>query len=106
MTDKKIADPKASRNISTNHRDHVNTEAADQSGTVIAELQKNSRERLRVSVDQYKGHEYIAVRIWFVAADGEYRPSRAGVTLKPALIPQLVQALELAARAVDPTGAN
>jgi hypothetical protein len=75
-------------------------------GTLIAEIQKNSRERLRVTVGQYKGHEYIGIRIWFVAGDGEYRPTRSGITLKPSLIPQLLQSLELASRAADPQGAR
>ncbi|WP_176043619.1 transcriptional coactivator p15/PC4 family protein [Burkholderia vietnamiensis] len=78
----------------------------EQLGTLIAELQKNSRERLRITVDQYRGHEYVGIRIWFVGEDGQYRPSRSGVTLKPALLPQLMQALGRAARAIDPHGAN
>ncbi|RQS00233.1 hypothetical protein DIE02_27755 [Burkholderia sp. Bp8991] len=75
-------------------------------GTLIEEIQKNSRERLRITVDQFKGHEYIGIRIWFVGTDGQYRPSRSGVTLKPTLLPQLMQALGRAARAIDPRGAN
>ncbi|MBN3848346.1 hypothetical protein G3N58_16125 [Paraburkholderia sp. Ac-20342] len=73
---------------------------------MIGEIQKNSRERLRVTVGQYKGHEYVGIRIWFVGPDGQYRPSRAGVTLKPSLMPQLMQALSVAARAADPQGAR
>ncbi|VWD17370.1 transcriptional coactivator p15/PC4 family protein [Burkholderia contaminans] len=78
----------------------------DRAGTMIGEIQKNSRERLRITVGQYKGHEYIGIRIWFVGEDGQYRPSRSGVTLKPTLLPQLMQALDRAARAIDPHGAN
>ncbi|KWU25850.1 hypothetical protein AS149_27595 [Burkholderia cenocepacia] len=75
-------------------------------GTLVEEIQKNSRERLRITIDRFKGHEYIGIRIWFVGEDGQYRPSRSGVTLKPTLLPQLMQALHLAARAVDPKGAT
>jgi|GEM_PF-3473554 len=71
----------------------------EQNGTLIGEIQKNSRERLRVTVGQYKGHEYVGIRIWFVGPDGQYRSSRAGVTLKPSLMPQLMQALGVASRA-------
>lgn len=85
---------------------HPQAEEPVSCGTTILDLQKNSRERVRVSVDQYKGHEYVNIRTWYVDASGEYRPSKNGVTLKPSLIPQLVQGLQLAARAADPKGAS
>lgn len=88
----------------------ANTQSAgeeqEQIGTLIAEIQKNSRERLRITVGQYKGHEYVGIRVWYVGTDGEYRPSKSGVTLRPALLPGLMQALGVAARAVDPSGAR
>jgi len=79
-------------------------EQPDQIGTLIGEIQKNSRERLRITVGQYKGHEYVGIRVWFVDKDGQYRPSKNGVTLRPALLPELMQSLGLAARAADPDG--
>ncbi|WP_460901313.1 transcriptional coactivator p15/PC4 family protein [Paraburkholderia jirisanensis] len=100
-----MASPEASQ---TGLRADANTDTANDNrpGTLICEVQKNARERVRISVDQYKGHEYVNIRTWFVDAAGEYRPSKNGVTLKPSLIPQLLQGLELAARAADPTGAR
>lgn len=77
-----------------------------QNDTLIGEIQKNSRERLRITVGQFKGHEYIGIRVWYVDADGQYRPTRSGVTLKPTLLPQLMQTLGLAARAADTEGAR
>ncbi|MDR6419893.1 hypothetical protein J2801_002144 [Paraburkholderia phenoliruptrix] len=81
-------------------------EEPEQIGTMIAEIQKNSRERLRITVGQYKGHEFVGIRVWFVGTDGQYWPSRSGVTLRPTLLPQLMQGLQLAARAADPQGAR
>jgi len=78
----------------------------EQIGTLIATIQKNSRERLYITTGQYRGHEYISARIWFVGKDGEYRPSKKGISLRPALVPELIQALGLAARAADPDGAR
>ncbi|WP_322095153.1 transcriptional coactivator p15/PC4 family protein [Paraburkholderia bannensis] len=77
-----------------------------QNDTLIAEVQKNSRERLRVTVGEYKGHQYVGARLWFVGTDGQYRPSRSGFNLRPELVPELIQALGLAARAADPNGAR
>ncbi|CAB3759343.1 transcriptional coactivator p15/PC4 family protein [Paraburkholderia solisilvae] len=103
MRTKKRADLKASQ---IDLRADVNTEAGhdERPGTLILEVQKNSRERVRISIDQYKGHEYVNIRTWYVDAAGEYRPTKNGVTLKPQLIPQLMQGLELAARAATPQG--
>lgn len=104
---KKDAQPSTVESTDVEQRQTISkTREPEQLGTLIAELQKNSRERLRITMDQYKGHEYIGIRIWFVVEDGQYQPSRSGVTLKPSLISQLVQALELAARAADPKGVN
>ncbi len=67
---------------------------------------KNPSERLRVDVKEYRGNTYIDIRVWYAAEGGEYRPSSKGVTFKPMLAPELMRGLALAARAVDPKGAN
>lgn len=76
------------------------------SRTMLFEIQKNSRERIRVCLSRYRGNEYVEARVWFVAPGGEYQPSRHGFMLKPQLVAQLIQGLELAARAADPQGAR
>ncbi|MGB8414969.1 transcriptional coactivator p15/PC4 family protein [Paraburkholderia sp.] len=97
MQSKKMASPHGNANTGDDVRDF---------GTTILEVQKNSRERVRISVDRFKGLDYVVARVWYVDASGEFRPSRQGITLKPSLVPQLIQGLELAARAADPKGAN
>jgi hypothetical protein len=73
-------------------------------GTTILEVQKNSRGRVRISVDRFRGLDYIVARIWYVDATGELQPSSRAVSLKPQLVPQLIQGLELAVRAADSQG--
>ncbi|MFL9952794.1 PC4/YdbC family ssDNA-binding protein [Paraburkholderia nemoris] len=78
-----------------------------QPGAPLAEIQKNAYERIRISVDFYKGREYIALRVLHVNSEGDYQPRQNGVILiKPSLAQQLVRGIELAARAADPTGVN
>jgi hypothetical protein len=102
MTDKKMADPKASQNNTYSSAKPI-TDA--EHGTQFLDLRKSDSERLRIQVKEYRGRTYIDLRTWYVAEDGEYRPSSKGVTIKPTQVPEVVQGLLLAARAFDPTGA-
>lgn len=108
MTDKKMADPKASHEVlpRTNTDASTGADAAADSRTFILEVQKNNTERLRVSVSEYRGRTFVDLRVWYVGEDGSYRPSSKGVTIRPAQVAEIVQGLMLAARAADPQGAR
>ncbi|MDN7950417.1 transcriptional coactivator p15/PC4 family protein [Burkholderia multivorans] len=105
MSPKKMADPQASqdkKNLNSNA--NVNTNGAP--GTCFLDLRRSDSERLRVTVSEYRGRTLIDVRIWFVVDGGEWKPGRAGVSLRPEHVAELMQALRLAAVAADPKGAN
>lgn len=70
---------------------------------VIREIQKNSRERLRVSLDQFKGHDLIALRVWVDGDDGPV-PTRSGFGLRVQQIPELREALADAERQARESG--
>jgi hypothetical protein len=108
MTDKKMADSKASREVlpRTNTNASAGADAVSDSRTFVLEVQKNLRERVRIGLSRYRGREYVEIRVWYVDGAGEFQPSRQGVMLKPSLVPQLVQGLTLAARVADPQGAQ
>ena len=72
--------------------------------TYLLDLQKNSRERLRVQVKEYKGLTYVDLRVWYIGEDGEFAPSSKGVMLKPCHVVEVAQGLMLASQAVDPQG--
>ncbi|MCC8397379.1 hypothetical protein LJ656_32985 [Paraburkholderia sp. MMS20-SJTR3] len=42
------------------------------------------------------------MRVWHSTETGEFNPGRAGVSLRPEPVGQVMQALRLAAQAVDP----
>ncbi|QBQ98483.1 hypothetical protein E1956_03345 [Paraburkholderia pallida] len=69
------------------------------------DIRRSDSERLRVTVSEYRGRVLIDLRVWYSTESGEFKPSRAGVSLRPEQIGEVVQALMLAARAVDPKGA-
>lgn len=103
MRDKKTADSKAGRKAN-NSADNSTTAAANHSDKTVFEIQKNARERIKISVGEYKGKQRIDVRVWYVDAGGEYQPSRNGISLRPDQATPIMQGIALAARAIDPQG--
>ncbi|PRF75134.1 hypothetical protein C6Q12_17215 [Burkholderia multivorans] len=99
-----MADPQASQQRKLINGGNANTVSAQ--GTCFLDLRRSDAERLRVTVGEYRGRTLIDVRIWFVVDGGEWKPGRAGVSLRPEHVAELMQALRLAAVAADPKGAN
>lgn len=56
-------------------------------------IRKNSREELRVTVEDFRGHRLVNFRVWFRADDGTMRPGRQGVALRVELLSELLSAL-------------
>jgi hypothetical protein len=66
--------------------------------TIIAEIEKNSREVIRVTLGDFNGRPIAGARVWFRADDSGWRPSKAGIAFKVELLPAVAEAM---ARAVD-----
>ena len=66
-------------------------------GHVVAEIEKNSRERLRVETSTFNGYDLFSLRVWVDGLDGEPKPTQKGVTLRVDLLPQVIAALQKAA---------
>ena len=60
---------------------------------IIAEWQKNSREVLRVRLDEFKGQPVICCRAWYSGADGNMKPGRGGLTVSIRHLPQILIAM-------------
>ncbi|MBN3789312.1 transcriptional coactivator p15/PC4 family protein [Burkholderia sp. Ac-20353] len=69
---------------------------------LVLELQRGSRERLRIMRRTFRGRPLIDIRVWFVSASGDYQPSRSGVSIRPDQIGEIMQGLRLAALTADP----
>lgn len=62
---------------------------------IVAEFERNPREVLRVSLDQYRGRNTIDIRVWF--RDGsQLKPGRKGLTMAVANLPALTEGLQIA----------
>jgi hypothetical protein len=72
---------------------------------IIATIQKNAREELRVELGEFKGHQLASLRVWVEKQDGSGKiPTPKGVTFAVALLPAVVPALIEAERAARADG--
>jgi len=62
--------------------------------TIIADIERNEKEIIRVEVSEFKGKELINLRIWYYHQEGEYRPSPKGVALDISKYAQLKEAVD------------
>ncbi len=51
------------------------------SDDVIAKFEKNSREEVRLNVEEYKGRKIINIRVYYRSETGEWRPGSQGLAL-------------------------
>lgn len=59
----------------------------------VAAIRKNSREEIRVGLQEYRGVDLATIRIWFAAADGSMRPGKDGLNFRVELLPEIADAL-------------
>jgi hypothetical protein len=64
-----------------------------QESQIIYSFPKNALEEVRVSLSSYKGKQYIDMRIYYKADDGDFHPSKKGITFSPDLFPELEEAV-------------
>lgn len=55
---------------------------------------KNAEEEVRFSIREYKDRRYLDLRLWYLAKEGEYHPTKKGLTLGVEFLPELRRALE------------
>ena len=72
--------------------------------TAIATIKKNSREEIRVTLDEFRGHHLVNIRVFYDAGDGEMKPGKQGIAVKVELFPELLAALGTAEKAARRAG--
>jgi hypothetical protein len=60
--------------------------------SIIAEWPLNMRERVRVSIEKFKGVDLINIRKWF-SHDDTLRPGKNGIALNVKHLPQFVDSI-------------
>lgn len=52
---------------------------------VIAQFEKNATEVVRVSLTEFRGHKLIDIRVYYSDDEGQYKPTKKGVSLSVGL---------------------
>jgi len=71
---------------------------------VIAEWQRNKREVIRVSLEEYQGRTIIDLRCWWYDDQRELNPGRSGLTLALKHLPTLASGLADASARAEALG--
>ena len=52
-------------------------------GTLVQAIQRDQRNQIRISLSEYKGHEYIDIRLFYLGREdgARYHPTKKGITL-------------------------
>ena len=67
---------------------------SNSSSQIIHVIDKSGAEQIRVSLSVFRGIRFADLRIFFRTVDGEYKPTKKGLTLNPSLLPELEEALK------------
>jgi hypothetical protein len=59
----------------------------------VIDIEKRDTEIIRISLKEYKGHDYVDIRQYYKSDDGEFLPTKKGVTFNPELIDEIIDAL-------------
>jgi len=60
---------------------------------LIAQFEKNATEVVRVSLTEYRGRKLLDVRVYYSDDEGQYRPTKKGVSLSVEVYPDFKRAL-------------
>lgn len=61
---------------------------------VIKDIEKNANNKIRISITEFKGNNYIDLRVYYEDDAGEYKPTKKGITFTPELISQVIESLQ------------
>lgn len=62
---------------------------------IIGEIPRNSTEKTIVSISEYKGKTFVDARVYY-DADGEYKPTKKGITVQPDALDTFIGLLQKA----------
>lgn len=68
---------------------------------LIAEIDKNMKERIRVSMEEYRGSRFIDLRVYWENDQGEWLPSKKGIALNKDCIERVINALQKASKELE-----
>ena len=61
---------------------------------VVASFKRNPTEEVRAGIKEFKGRRYIDLRIYYMDDQGEWKPTRKGISLATDFMPELRNAVD------------
>ena len=58
----------------------------------MIEIQKNSREVIRISESESEGHKFVDLRVWY-SDNGEMKPTKKGISFNPSKAKEVVEGI-------------
>ena len=78
-------------------RAHAATRPApEMRGQLIAAIARGDATELRITSDEYKGFEFVTIRVWNEHNGAWFPDTKRGVTVRPRELPHVIAALERA----------
>jgi hypothetical protein len=68
---------------------------------IVHSFPKNPLEEVRSSVTVFKGKQYVDIRIYYKGDDGDFHPSKKGLTLSIDLFPELETGMQKLKEALE-----
>lgn len=59
----------------------------------MKEIQKNTLEKIRIQRTNFNGHELIDIRVYYEAENGEWKPSKKGITFSLSLANEVIKGI-------------
>ncbi len=57
------------------------------------EIERSPTEKIIIENSEYKGHQLVTLRIYFLSTDEEWLPTKKGVTFKREQLDEVINAL-------------
>ena len=58
----------------------------------IGEIQKNSREKIIASINEFKGNTFVDLRVHYEdETSGEYKPTKKGIAVNPKILDEVIE---------------
>ena len=65
-------------------------------------LVEDQKEKIIVSTNEYKGHQYIDLRVHYEdETSGDYKPTKKGIAVNPKILPDVVEMMVQAAESLQ-----
>ena len=60
---------------------------------IIKDVDKGKGEIIRIEITEYKGKNFLNLRVWYTDKDGEYKPTQKGIAIPPELYEEVKEAM-------------